>query len=204
MADHTHHPNPMHHVQDEKGTWALFHDVLFKEPVGSRSGVGLPTPSRIDVPGFGKQTIGLSKFMLLELLAAALIILIFVLARSQIGPGRASLENAFWNAFEVLLTFVRDEIARPTLGDREADRFVPFLWTMFLFILFCNLLGMFPFMGSPTASIWMTGALATIAFFNSMHGGPDGEDGAKGIPQIAVAAHRNRAESLGRRTRAWP
>ena len=37
---------------------------------------------------------------------------------------------------------------------------MPFLWTMFLFILFCNLLGMIPFLGSPTASIWVTGALA--------------------------------------------
>jgi F-type H+-transporting ATPase subunit a len=35
---------------------------------------------------------------------------------------------------------------------------------LFLFLLFCNLLGMFPFLGSPTASIWVTGALACTAF----------------------------------------
>jgi F-type H+-transporting ATPase subunit a len=46
---------------------------------------------------------------------------------------------------------------------------VPFLWTQFLFILFCNLLGMFPFLGSPTASIWVTGALAACSFV-MMHG----------------------------------
>ena len=40
---------------------------------------------------------------------------------------------------------------------------------MFLFILFCNLLGMVPFLGSPTASISVTGALAIIAFF-TIHG----------------------------------
>src|SRR5262249_14738028 len=43
-------------------------------------------------------------------------------------------------------------------------RFLPFLWTLFLFVLFCNLLGLIPFMGSPTASIWMTGGLALISF----------------------------------------
>lgn len=46
----------------------------------------------------------------------------------------------------------------------EADRYVPFLWTMFLFILMCNLLGMVPFGGSPTSSISVTGALALITF----------------------------------------
>jgi F-type H+-transporting ATPase subunit a len=40
---------------------------------------------------------------------------------------------------------------------------------MFLFILFCNLLGLFPFMGSPTASIWVTGGLAVCAFV-MLHG----------------------------------
>src|SRR5262249_15812307 len=43
------------------------------------------------------------------------------------------------------------------------------LWTLFLFLLFCNLLGMFPFLGSPTASIWVTGALACTAFV-MLHG----------------------------------
>jgi F-type H+-transporting ATPase subunit a len=46
-----------------------------------------------------------------------------------------------------------------------ADKFVPFLWTLFLFILTCNLLGMVPFLGSPTASISVTGALSLIVFF---------------------------------------
>jgi F-type H+-transporting ATPase subunit a len=68
-----------------------------------------------------------------------------------------------------LLTFVRDKIARPNLGEHEADRFVPFLWTQFLFILFCNLLGLFPLLGSPTASIYVTGAMALISFV-MLHG----------------------------------
>jgi F-type H+-transporting ATPase subunit a len=35
---------------------------------------------------------------------------------------------------------------------------------MFVFVLFCNLLGIIPFMGSPTASIWVTGGLALCSF----------------------------------------
>ncbi len=49
-------------------------------------------------------------------------------------------------------------------GEHPADRFVPFLWTLFLFILFMNLLGMIPFLGSPTANIYVTLALAVCCF----------------------------------------
>ena len=67
------------------------------------------------------------------------------------------------NFWETILFFVRDEIAKPTIGEHEADRFCPLLWTFFLFILFNNLLGMLPFLGSPTASLWATGGLAVVA-----------------------------------------
>ena len=77
--------------------------------------------------------------------------------------------GAWDNAFESLLTFVRNEIARPNIGEHDADKHVPFLWTIFLFVLFNNLLGMLPFMGSATASIYVTGALAVVVFF-AIHG----------------------------------
>lgn len=109
----------------------------------------------------------LTKYMVLQLVAAVLILLIFIPVARRAKDGDPP-RGVFWNLFEVLLTFIRDQIAKPYLG-HDADRFVPFLWTLFLFILFNNLLGMFPFMGSPTASISVTGALALIAFL-AIHG----------------------------------
>src|SRR5439155_17259666 len=104
----------------------------------------------------------------LELIAAALILLIYIPLARRASSGELP-KGWGWNMFESLLTFVRNEIARPNLGGEhhpeEADKYVPFLWTLFLFILFCNLLGMFPFMGSPTASFGVTGALALCSFF---------------------------------------
>lgn len=114
------------------------------------------------------KSLGISKFVLLELLAAGLILAIFIPLARAARSGDAP-RGWLWNMFEVLLTFIRDRVAKPTLGEHDADRFVPFLWTMFLFILFCNLLGMFPFLGSPTASLAVTGALAVIAFA-AIHG----------------------------------
>src|SRR3978361_857808 len=48
------------------------------------------------------------------------------------------------NFFEAILEFLRIEVFRPALKE-HTDRFVPFLWTLFFFILFCNLLGAIPF-----------------------------------------------------------
>lgn len=109
---------------------------------------------------FGFQ---ITKFMVLELVAAGLIIGIYVPLAKRMRDGSPP-KGLFANAFESILTFIRENVAKPYLHGHDADRFLPFLWTLFLFILFCNLLGMFPFLGSPTAALDVTAALAIIAF----------------------------------------
>jgi F-type H+-transporting ATPase subunit a len=107
---------------------------------------------------FGFQ---LTKFMVLELIVAALMLLIFLtLARRIRGGGPP--KGLFWNFFEVMLVFIRDEVARPSIGKHDADKFLPFLWNMFFFILFCNLLGILPWAGSATGALTVTAALAAI------------------------------------------
>jgi F-type H+-transporting ATPase subunit a len=69
-----------------------------------------------------------------------------------------------WNLFESLLFFVRDKIAIPGIGEHDGKKYVPYLASLFLFIFAMNLLGMVPFMGSPTANIMVTGALALVSF----------------------------------------
>jgi F-type H+-transporting ATPase subunit a len=104
----------------------------------------------------------ISKFMLLEVVAAVLMVLIFVPLARRIATGKPP-QGKFWNIFEVILVFLRDEVTRPAIG-HGADRFLPYVWNVFFFILFCNLLGLVPWAGSPTGSLSVTGALAVIAF----------------------------------------
>ena len=132
--------------------------------------VALPDLFRLPIPeqwattlGFPEPYFRFTKFMLIEVVAVVLLVAIFVpLAR------RAARETAprgrLWNFFEAILVFVRDEVARRGIHGADADRFVPLLWTTFMFILFCNLLGMIPFAGSPTASLSVTGPLAVCMF----------------------------------------
>jgi F-type H+-transporting ATPase subunit a len=50
------------------------------------------------------------------------------------------------------------------LGGHPADKYLPFIWSCFFYVLFCNLLGAIPWLGSATAEINVTGAMAIVAF----------------------------------------
>lgn len=105
---------------------------------------------------------GLTRYMVLEVVAALLCVLILVpLARR--ARWDAATRGPFANFFEVIFVFLREQVARPAIG-HDADRFLPYLSSAFFFILFCNLLGLVPFGGSPTADIMVTGTLAMFTF----------------------------------------
>ena len=104
-----------------------------------------------------------TKFMVLELVAAGLMLAIFLTLAKRMRSG-APPKGLFWNFFEVMLVFIRDEIARPAIGKHDADRFLPLLWNIFFFILFCNVLGTLPWAGSATGSIMVTITMAAITF----------------------------------------
>src|SRR5579871_1615307 len=131
--------NPLSHVLDSRH-WHFF------ETIGL--GFKLPWP--------------FTKFVILEFLAAIIICACFIPLARRVRNGQP-VKGPFWNALEGLLTFIRNDVAIDSLGEHEADKYVPFLWTVFLFILVLNLLGMFPFLGSPTSSILVTGSMALCA-----------------------------------------
>jgi F-type H+-transporting ATPase subunit a len=105
----------------------------------------------------------ITKFMLIEL-AAALILCAFFIGLARALKGGAIARGRLRNALEAMLLYFRDNVARPCIGGHDADRFMPFLWTIFFFILTCNLFGLVPWLGSPTASLATTGALAFVTF----------------------------------------
>lgn len=137
---------------------------LANEHVQDADFFALPLGIHVAIPQpFEAYGLHLTKFMLLELAAAALMLAIFVPLGRRIASGRPP-RGRFWNLFEILILYVRDEMARPAIGRHDADRFLPLIWTAFFFILFCNLLGLLPWAGSPTGAIGVTGALALLAF----------------------------------------
>src|SRR5262249_41785786 len=103
------------------------------------------------------ETYGISKYTILMFAAAGIVMWIYMPLAKRIQTGEAP-SGIFWNLFEAILTFIRDNVAKPYIG-KGADEYVGYLWTIFLFVLTCNLLGMLPFMGSPTASFTVTSVL---------------------------------------------
>ncbi len=88
--------------------------------------------------------------MVMELIAGVLMLAILVPVVRHIARTPYS-RGWFMNMFEAMILFIRDEVARPAIGGHGADRFLPYLWTVFFFILFNNLLGI-PSPGSASAT----------------------------------------------------
>jgi len=107
---------------------------------------------------------GIAAMLVVAALAVAIVLPLS--RRAQKVPSGAR------NVLEVLVVFVRDMIARPALHDK-AYAFLPYLLTMFVFVLGMNLLGMAPLKpltkllgvpvgGTPTSTLSVCGAMAAI------------------------------------------
>ena len=106
----------------------------------------------------------LTRFMVVELAVALLMILLFVPLAWKMKSGKP-LRGRFWNLLEVFLLYLRNEVIVPSIGKKDADRFTPYLWTLFFFILFCNICGLIPWFGaSPTGALATTAVLALTTF----------------------------------------
>ena len=67
------------------------------------------------------------------------------------------------NGLEALVLFLRNEVVIPNVG-AHGNGYVPYLLTLFFFILFANLLGLVPYGATATGNISVTGALAIVTF----------------------------------------
>ena len=98
---------------------------------------------------------------------AALLCLITMLmaarahARTTFGGKRAP--SGFGNGMEAFVLFLRNEVVIPNVGP-QGDKFVPFILTLFFFILFANLCGLIPYGSTATGNIGVTATLAVITF----------------------------------------
>ncbi len=111
--------------------------------------------------------------MVMLALAALLLMIVMPLAAAS----RNLVPRGWRNLVESVLQYVREDVARPILGE-ATDRYVPVLWTLFFLILTANLLGMIPLGaalgtvdahlqhlgGTATGNISMTAGLALVSF----------------------------------------
>jgi len=112
----------------------------------------------------------ITKFMVLELVVAIAMCAAFIGLARRLRGGAAAC-GPLWNMFELMLLFFRDNVVRPAVGSDDANRFLPLIWTIFFFVLGCNLMGMIPWAGSPTGALGTTAALAFVVFLTVIGSG---------------------------------
>lgn len=133
---------------------------------------------QIDLAPFGSITLpqihlfgldlSITKHVVFMWIAAA--ILIFTFIKVSKSYKKSLVPKGVTNLSEVLILFVRDEIVRPTIGN-GFEKFLPYLLTVFFFILTCNFIGLIPYGATATGNIAVTATLATISFFVIQIGG---------------------------------
>ena len=92
-----------------------------------------------------------------------LIVLMSSIAKKYAKNGPNKAPSGFQNAVEPVITFVRDEVAKPNLHGKY-QRYLPFLLTVFFFILINNLFGLIPGSANVTGNLALTAVLALISF----------------------------------------
>ncbi len=110
--------------------------------------------------------ISITKTSAAILIAVLLLCIIVLSAAKQYKKRDGEAPHGLQSLVEMLVLHVRDDIVGPILG-KQTDRFLPYLLTLFFFILFCNILGLIPFFpggANITGNIAVTAILALITF----------------------------------------
>ena len=98
------------------------------------------------------------------------VILLFLILFSAVRLAKRNLGKAptgLQNLLEPVILFIRDEVAKPAIGEKKYMRFMPFLLTVFFFILINNFIGLIPippFGANVTGNIAVTMVLALFTF----------------------------------------
>ena len=138
----------MHHILDS--------NVFAFEPFGS---INLP---KIVVGGFD---ISITKHVVMLWLVSALLLIVFSVVGGQyknLTPRNAP--KGLANAMEALVEFIRVDVAKSNIG-HGYEKHLPYLLTVFFFILFCNLLGLIPYGATATGNVNVTLTLSIFTFF---------------------------------------
>ncbi len=151
----TPHITDAHEIEIPWPTWPAMHKV-----------VELPRWAPIDVPVIGEVDMSPTKHVVWMLIAALTICVLLIFAANAQGrqTRTAGHSKGFAGGIEAMVLYIRNEVIMPNVG-HHGNGFVPFLLTLFFFILFCNLWGIFPWGSTATGNISVTATLALLTFF---------------------------------------
>jgi F-type H+-transporting ATPase subunit a len=105
----------------------------------------------------------ITKNVVMIIITGLLMLWLFTsLAKSYAKNG--SIPTGAGRFFEPIILYIRDDIARPNIGEKRYNKYMPFLLTVFFFIWFLNIFGLTPLGVNVTGNIAVTVSLALITF----------------------------------------
>jgi F-type H+-transporting ATPase subunit a len=166
---HTHYSIPLPCIVWNNGGLKVFSSNRFKdehhENTASYEGLKLEEGKIVAEDGSSVLDISITKNVASLFISVILLLAIFfTIAKSykeRVGKAPKGLQSFF----EPIIVFIRDEVAKTNIGEKHYRRFLPYLLTVFFFILFNNILGLLPGSANVTGNIAVTLVLAVIAFF---------------------------------------
>ena len=97
------------------------------------------------------------------LINAIVLLLVFLTVANAYKKNAGRAPKGIQSFIEPIIIFVRDEVVKPNIGHKY-EKYMPYLLTLFFFILFGNLLGLLPGAANMTGNIAVTMTLAVITF----------------------------------------
>lgn len=108
--------------------------------------------------------LSITKNVAAMLVSVVLLLTLALAAARQYRRRPQAPPRGFWAFLELLICFVRDDIAIPNIGKEKHRRFMPYLLSVFFFIWLNNLLGLLPGAANVTGNISITLVLALFTF----------------------------------------
>lgn len=122
--------------------------------------ISLPLPAAMDGdPNKAGSQLVLFNLQIFQIAAVLLVLLAFTGVPAFLKTGRG---DALTRVLAGWCMWIRDEMVVPNMGKENGYKFLPFFLSIFFFIVFMNLMGLVPGSVTPTASIFVTAALALV------------------------------------------
>ncbi|MEM7107920.1 MAG: F0F1 ATP synthase subunit A [Bacteroidota bacterium] len=107
--------------------------------------------------------LSITKNVLMLFINASILLIVFISVGRSYKRGVGKAPKGLQSFLEPVIIFIRDDIAKPNIGAKY-EKYLPFLLTLFFFILFGNLLGLLPGAANLTGNIAVTLTLALFTF----------------------------------------
>lgn len=106
----------------------------------------------------------LTKNVVQMILALTLLVVLMtgIAKKYKNGFGVTTAPKGWQNAIEPVITFVRDDVAKPNLGHKW-NKYLPYLLTVFFFILVLNIFGLVPGFANVTGNTAFTAVMGLIS-----------------------------------------